>query len=339
MERAGGEKFHLSFLTFFRLHVRLFLNSFGLQPSMIPGSRHPPSLQALTTCCTSALDSLRIVSEDFHNIHVLRYGQDSITVMSAYSAVFLLKLLRLPSTGHLLDPDTSNEIYTLISKTADSYQDASSSSHSQVSLSASYHARFLRSLVANDIFKTRRGERERYDCDSNMPIDPRLQCQPASRATMQSSPIQVYSHQGSRMQEATQQTFHFPASPNLPAHPHSNPSDNDYQVDVQGRNAISHDPSNGNTLYSGGYVPMPPNHASELDAHYWKNMFIELGFGENVDPNTLHGMIPNSVGRTMPPSPQYMGHTQIDHPQHSSLMTAQAQSIQYHAMHVPSYGH
>jgi hypothetical protein len=35
---AGGDKFHLSFLTFFRLHVRLFLNSFGIHPSMLPVS-------------------------------------------------------------------------------------------------------------------------------------------------------------------------------------------------------------------------------------------------------------------------------------------------------------
>lgn len=260
-----------------------------------------------------------------------------------------------------MNSETANEIHTLISKTADSYQEASSSSHSQVSLSASYHARFLRSLVANDIFKARRGERERYDCSNNMPIDPRLQCkspltatilqclmsmfttgQPPSQAIMQSSPTEMYSHQGSRIQEATQQTFHFPASPHLPAHPHSDSSDNDYQVDVQGRNSISHGPSNGNTLYSGGYVPTAPNHASELDAHYWKNMFIELGFGENVDPNALPVMISNNVGRTMPPPPQYMEHPQSDHQQQSlphHNMSAQEQPIHYHAMHVPSYGH
>jgi hypothetical protein len=36
MRRAGGESFHFSFLSFFRLHVRLFLNSFGIQASMNP---------------------------------------------------------------------------------------------------------------------------------------------------------------------------------------------------------------------------------------------------------------------------------------------------------------
>jgi hypothetical protein len=36
VESAGGESFHFSFLRFFRLHVKLFLNSFGIQASMSP---------------------------------------------------------------------------------------------------------------------------------------------------------------------------------------------------------------------------------------------------------------------------------------------------------------
>lgn len=40
---ARGEKFHFSFLSFFRLHVRLFLNSFGIQSSMQPVSCFPRS--------------------------------------------------------------------------------------------------------------------------------------------------------------------------------------------------------------------------------------------------------------------------------------------------------
>jgi hypothetical protein len=42
MRRANGESFHMSFLSFFRLHVRLFLNSFGIQAAMSPvSSRYP----------------------------------------------------------------------------------------------------------------------------------------------------------------------------------------------------------------------------------------------------------------------------------------------------------
>ncbi|KAJ6547280.1 fungal-specific transcription factor domain-containing protein [Mycena capillaripes] len=168
---AGGESFHFSFLSLFRLHVRLFLNSFGIQASLSPSSRASPSLQALSACCTSALDGLRIVSKDFPSMSMLRYGQDSITVMSAYSAVVLLKLLRSSNTLAQLHEGTAHEIHSLISKTADAYYDASVLS--PASTSAAYHARFLRSLLANDIFKPRRGEPERYE--NSMPIDPRLQ--------------------------------------------------------------------------------------------------------------------------------------------------------------------
>ncbi|KAI0003317.1 fungal-specific transcription factor domain-containing protein [Russula compacta] len=88
MRRANGETFHMSFLSFFRLHVRLFLNSFGIQAAI----RTTPSVQALSACYTSAKENMHIVSNDFASMSMLRYGQDSITVMTAYSAVFLLKV-------------------------------------------------------------------------------------------------------------------------------------------------------------------------------------------------------------------------------------------------------
>ncbi|KAJ3502028.1 hypothetical protein NLJ89_g9072 [Agrocybe chaxingu] len=297
MEKAGGEKFHFSFLSFFRLYVRLFLNSFGIQASLLP-----------------------------------RYGQDSITVMTAYSAVFLLRLLRGPTTGNQLGPNAAHEIHTLISQTADSYHEASSSSHSPVSISASYHARFLRALVANDIFKARRHERERND--NSMPIDPRLQGPPQTHGTIQTSPTsQVYSPQVHRVVEQPPQTFQFPASPHLPAHPHATPHAQEYQME----------------------------HASELDAHYWKNMFLELGFGEGVDPNTMPNVIPNSnntnMSRAMPQQQQQYMETpqhhhahphqqqQQHHPHHQQSMHSHPHQgmpsqgqMHYQNMH-PAYGH
>ncbi|CAA7270167.1 unnamed protein product [Cyclocybe aegerita] len=356
MEKAGGEKFHFSFLSFFRLYVRLFLNSFGIQASLLPGSRQPPSLQALTMCCTSALDSLRIISQDFHDMH--RYGQDSITVMTAYSAVFLLRLLRGPTTGNQLGPNAAHEIHTLISQTADSYHEASSSSHSPVSISASYHARFLRALVANDIFKARRHERERND--NSMPIDPRLQGPPQTHGTIQTSPTsQVYSPQVHRVVEQPPQTFQFPASPHLPAHPHATPHAQEYQMEVQARHTMGNGQTNAPVHYPNGYVPSTPQHASELDAHYWKNMFLELGFGEGVDPNTMPSVIPNNnstnMNRAMPQQQQqYMDvpqhhtthpHQQQHHPHHQQPMHSHPHQgmppqgqIHYQNMH-PAYGH
>lgn len=147
--KADGQSFHQSTLSFFRLHVRLFLNSFGLQSSMQTASREAPSLQALSNCYTSALQSLEIVTAEFAPIGMLRYVQDSITVMTAYSAVFLLRLLRHSSTLSDLHDEATRKIYDLISQTADVYQEAALMATS--SGSAGYHARFLRSLVAKDL--------------------------------------------------------------------------------------------------------------------------------------------------------------------------------------------
>jgi hypothetical protein len=88
MRRANGESFHMSFLSFFRLHVRLFLNSFGIQAAMSPvsfrsplscdpktdreqSSRTTPSVQALSACYTSAKENLHIVSHDFASMSML----------------------------------------------------------------------------------------------------------------------------------------------------------------------------------------------------------------------------------------------------------------------------
>lgn len=280
MRRAGGEKFHFSFLSFFRLHVRLFLNSFGIQASLSPSSRASPSLQALSACYTSALDTLTIVTRDFASMSMLRYGQDSITVMTAYSAVFLLKLLRSSNTLAELHDDATKDIYSVISSTADAYQEASALS--PASTSAAYHARFLRSLVANDIFKARQTEKGKQD---KMSIDPRLQGVSSSRPvaspgeppqSMYPQPM-VYHH-----------TFRFPASPNLPAHPLAQ-EPGAAHVGVGGTPM-----ANNYAPYVNSHYPTQPH--SELDAHYWRNMFMDLGFGETVESTPFRGGPPPGAG-------------------------------------------
>jgi hypothetical protein len=74
MERAGGDSFHLAFMNFFKLYDRLFLNSFGIQGSMVPNSRVPPSVQALSICYQSAMEILSIVSKDFVQLSMLVSG-------------------------------------------------------------------------------------------------------------------------------------------------------------------------------------------------------------------------------------------------------------------------
>ncbi|KIJ27832.1 hypothetical protein M422DRAFT_190562 [Sphaerobolus stellatus SS14] len=94
--RGGpSQAFHHSLLKFFKLHVRLFLNSIGLLSHLTglgPGQYISPRLPALTICYSSAVETLKLVAEEINRLEMLRYGQDSITVMTAYSAVFLLKV-------------------------------------------------------------------------------------------------------------------------------------------------------------------------------------------------------------------------------------------------------
>ena len=64
---ASNHGFHLSLLMFFKLHVRLFLNSFGLLMS----PRGTPSLSALSVCYSSAVDTLKLVGKDFAAMDML----------------------------------------------------------------------------------------------------------------------------------------------------------------------------------------------------------------------------------------------------------------------------
>ncbi|KAF8124010.1 fungal-specific transcription factor domain-containing protein [Boletus edulis] len=92
MRRANGESFHFSFLNLFCLYSSLFLNSFGVQADARPEIRTNSHLRALSACFENALGVLKIASKDFRDLGVLRYGQESTTVMTAYSAIFLLKV-------------------------------------------------------------------------------------------------------------------------------------------------------------------------------------------------------------------------------------------------------
>ena len=141
--------------------------------------------------------------------------------------IMVHQLIRSSNTLASLHEGTAREIHSLIAKTAEAYFNASLLSPE--STSAAYHARFLRSLIANDIFKPRRNEREKLE---GMPIDPRLQGTTASFtlkvfpsqvcfAAPQSSSISPSSHQiyTQPILHTHDQSFHFPASPHLPTPP------------------------------------------------------------------------------------------------------------------------
>jgi hypothetical protein len=236
---------------------------------------------------------------------MLRYGQDSITVMSAYAAVFLLKLLNSSNTSSGLPEGAAHEVHELISKTADAYFDASLNSPST---SAVFHARFLRNLVNNDVFKARE------KCQpERLSADPRLQSHspPSQSSQVQDSPPQMYPQ---AMVQAHEHPFRFPASPHLPPLPDL-PQD-DFPPSVQSREGgvpMNYQfPVNGNTLNS---------NPSELDAHYWRNIFLELGFGGGIDQSAASQNSSYNYLRTVYPDSQNLSSQHIPYHQMPSTQT------------------
>ncbi|KIY64582.1 hypothetical protein CYLTODRAFT_425074 [Cylindrobasidium torrendii FP15055 ss-10] len=319
MQKAGGQTFHFSLLSFFRLYDRLFLNSFGIQYSS--SNQTSPSVQAVSACYMSATEALRILSKDFADMSMLRYCQDSVTVMSAYAAVFLLKLLRSSPSLLQLHDGAAREIYSVITATADAYQAASNVS--PTSAHAAYHARFLRSLLHNDLFNTppvRAPQPIKYE----EPIDPRLHPMQGhdGQGSLRSPTQNVYPPVGSDSQEAYGQ--HYNSSPTTSTA--SAPTHYQQQIHHQ------HNGMGGNggmyTAYAPGPVapppPPPPSSQQEMDAQYWRNMFLNLGFGGQGDnPNPMAAIM------TQPhTAPHYQHHS------HSQMQQQQPGGYQ-----LPPYGH
>ncbi|KAG7092200.1 hypothetical protein E1B28_008568 [Marasmius oreades] len=289
MRRAAGEAFHFSFLSLFRLYIRIFTNSFGVKDIFATNRNNLSAcVQALSICYTSAIDVLKILSKDFKSMSILRYGQDTVTMMSAYAAVFLLNNLRNPVTGPQLPGDAAHQIHSVITKTADAFEEASAMS--PACSSAAYHARFLRNLIANDLFRSRK--LERYPVGSS--LDPRLQGEnlalvvsgchtaqslPGGPTSMQQSPI--YSH-------PSEPSFHFPSS-----HPSSHviSHDSDYGTIPNRSNGSLPPPHSAVAAQEYSPIsPQAPQHASKHDEEYWKSMLMEIGFGGHADPLGAAGM-------------------------------------------------
>jgi hypothetical protein len=76
------------------MHLRLLLNSYSLQETLNASrSGIPISKQSVWTCYISAIDMLKQISDKFGPFKLLYFAQDSVHVMTAYSAVFLIKVL------------------------------------------------------------------------------------------------------------------------------------------------------------------------------------------------------------------------------------------------------
>ncbi|KAI6038957.1 hypothetical protein EDC04DRAFT_2868101 [Pisolithus marmoratus] len=92
---SNGEPFHFCFLSFFQQYTSLFLNSFGVRDSVPQANRTNHHSRAVSACFEHAMSVLRIASKDFKELGVLQYGQETATVMTAYAAIFLLRVSHL----------------------------------------------------------------------------------------------------------------------------------------------------------------------------------------------------------------------------------------------------
>lgn len=188
MQKANGEPFHFSFIHFFQLYTSLFLNSFGVQDNVPQANRKSNHSRALSACFDHAMSVLRIASKDFRELGVLQYGQETATVMTAYSAIMLLRLLR--SSSNELPDGAANDIYDTIARTAEAYNAAAQLS--PTSSTASYHARFLWHLIR--VHRTRSSaSQERTQQDLH--LDPTIQRPTTVAAQPPTSPpddLQVY---------------------------------------------------------------------------------------------------------------------------------------------------
>ncbi|KAI1790697.1 fungal-specific transcription factor domain-containing protein [Ganoderma leucocontextum] len=162
MRRSSlAHPFHSAFLEFFQSHVRLFLNTFGLNLSNLEGSRAMPNSQAVRQCHDSARRNLHIVSQDFAGMHVLVSSPVHDLICSTLTGLSLVDsaLLRSPTTLIQLK-DNVEDIHVLINKTADAYQSAGHVTGSELD-TAAYHARFLRRLSTIHQEQQARQQRER----------------------------------------------------------------------------------------------------------------------------------------------------------------------------------
>jgi len=201
---------------------------------------------------------------------VLRYGQETTTMMSAYAAVFLSRLLRNTNTLHQLHEGAADEAYTVILHTAEAYHEASVLS--STSSAAAYHARFLKGLLDNEVFRYRKSEKPRRD-GGVLPDN-----------SQGSPPVDalIYEHQVPQFTSGQ-----YPASSQIPLLLHSHVPRDDSPC--SGTLSPSTLPSVPAPIgQPQGHMPPAPMHYSEPDQIYWRRVMVELGFegGGGMGMNT-----------------------------------------------------
>ena len=177
--------------------------------------------------------------------------------------MLLLQLLRSGVDQIGLPPDAPQKIHSVISQAAGAYHDASLLS--PASGSASYHSRFLRSLVARDRQQAPSRNTKTAGYPQGQQQQQQQQPQPQHPSTIHLTEQPIVQH--------------YPTSPHMrsPPTPTSPPG---YYLDSS-RDVMP------------GYHPTPQGmqqqqqqqqqQPSDLDAHYWRNMFKALGYEPSMD--------------------------------------------------------
>ncbi|KAI5309928.1 hypothetical protein KEM55_002107 [Ascosphaera atra] len=151
VEEASANISHRFLIHFYGTHLRLLLNSYRLQLSIL--SNGSISKEALWVCYTSALDMLRLVVDRLGVGSHLFYCQDSVHAMVAYATTVVIKiLLTLPRE---LPPDAESKVLGLINETSEAFRRQRPASNTSC-----FHQYLFLSNIAKQYQKSKRESME-----------------------------------------------------------------------------------------------------------------------------------------------------------------------------------
>jgi hypothetical protein len=260
-----------------------------------------------------------------------------------------------------LHEGATGEIHAIISKTADAYEEASHLS--PACNAATYHARFLRELVAQDIFRSKQ-QNTWEDGHSRCKLRPVrhvidgaideifptvIRRDSTLSASQQATQPSVYPQQMLDDAQNTANMHHssysYPISPTQ-----SNVAASSQEpMQVETTRSASVQSASAQTYGNSAYVQSPPVAAQAAsqppqptqsdDLRYWNNMFRDLGFGEAVDQNFP---AQNVSSASAPSSHQSLPMGSSHHQSYGNGRGAgpPQQPYAYHHMHsnAPGYG-
>ncbi|EJD53417.1 hypothetical protein AURDEDRAFT_180917 [Auricularia subglabra TFB-10046 SS5] len=251
LQRAGGQMFHFSVLCLYRLQTRLYLNGIGLDAALNSRDGRLPGVQTISRCYTSGLSALLIVAKELAPIRLLQFTHHLLTLMTAYCAVFLLRLLPIGEVYNEFPQDHSNKTLGMVKQTADAYGDADSGNRDA--------AEFFRALLASEVAPPK-------DDDSQTAVDsagPASEKRtPTASASRTPSPRPKEHPALSTVRIKPNPAFEFPAGPAVPVFP--------FRTAQPPGGALSE-------------LGKDPQDAAQMADVFWQKTFAQLGFGR-VEP-------------------------------------------------------